>query len=110
MDPTTLLALALARGLVQVGSKLLEKGVADPALEPMTRLLEKWVQRGPRRAEKDQALLKAVQSALKEASAPTDDPDQVVRWLKRVGLDRLEAERNAPLRCQVAQGVMALTD
>ena len=56
MGPITLIAVALAWGLVQVGNKLL----VEPALEPATELLEKWVQRGYRRAEKDQALLKAV--------------------------------------------------
>jgi hypothetical protein len=35
MDPITVaIAVALAQGLVQVGGKLLEKGVVEPALEP----------------------------------------------------------------------------
>ena len=110
MDPITLLAIALTTGLIQVGDKLLEKGIIEPALKPATDLLEKWVQKPHRRAEKDQALLKAVQSALEQAGVPTDDPDQVTRWLKRVGLDRLAAERNGPLRRQVARSVLAFTD
>ena len=38
MEPitTTAIAAALAQGLTQVGKKLLEKGVVDPALEPAT--------------------------------------------------------------------------
>jgi len=56
MDPITLLALALAGGLVQVAAKLLEKGFVEPALEPATERLKKWLQRGYRRAERDQAL------------------------------------------------------
>ena len=110
MDPITAFALALAGGLVQVGSKLLEKGIVEPALKPATELLEKWVQSAPGRAEKDQALLKAVRSALEQAGAPTDDPDDLIRWLKRVGLDRLTAERNDALRRQVARGVLAFAD
>ncbi|MDY7078064.1 MAG: SUMF1/EgtB/PvdO family nonheme iron enzyme [Chloroflexota bacterium] len=109
MDPVTSIALAIAGGLVQVGGKLLEKGIVEPALKPATKLLEKWVQRGHRRAEKDQALLKAVRSALEQAGAPTDDTDDLVRWLKRVGLNRLTAERNDALRRQVARGVLAFT-
>ena len=110
MDPITLLALALASGLVQVGTKLLEKGIIEPALEPATELLEKWVQRGYRRAEKDRSLLKAVRAALKEVGAPADDPDDLIRWLKRAGLDRLTVGRNDGLRRQVARGVLAFTD
>jgi hypothetical protein len=44
MDPITLaVAVALAQGLVQVGTKLIEKGVVDPALEPATEQLKKLV-------------------------------------------------------------------
>jgi formylglycine-generating enzyme required for sulfatase activity len=110
MEPITLLALALAQGLVQVGGKLLEKGVVDPTLEPASERLEAWIQRGYRRAEEDQALQEAVESALEAAGVETDDPDEVSGWLKRVGLDRLEAEGNDALRRQVARGVLGFTD
>jgi formylglycine-generating enzyme required for sulfatase activity len=111
MDPITLaIAVALAQGLVQVGTKLAEKGVVDAALEPATERLKKLVGRGYQKAKADQALQKAVQTALAEAGAPADDEDAVVRWLKGVGLDRLTAERNDALRRQIAQSVVTFTD
>ncbi len=111
MDPITVaIAMALAQGLVQVGSRLIEKGVVDPALEPATERLKKLVGRGYRKAKGDQALQRAVQAALAEAGAPADDEDAVVRWLKGVGLDRLTAERNDALRRQVARSVLTFTD
>jgi len=110
MDPVTLLVLAIAKGLTQVGTELLRKGIVAPALEPATERLKKWIQRPYRRAEEDQALRKAVREALEQVGVPTDDEDEVVRWLKVVGLDRLQAERDDGLRRQVARGVLALAD
>ena len=110
MDPIAALTLALVGGLAQIAGKLLEKGFLDPTLEPATRLLEKWIQRPYRRAEKDKKLQDAVRTALKAAGAPADDPDDLLRWVKQVGLDRLAAERNDALRRQVARGVLAFTD
>ena len=44
MDPITIaIALALAGGLGQVGGKLLEKGVIEPALEPSAEKLKNWL-------------------------------------------------------------------
>jgi hypothetical protein len=92
MDPITIaIAVALAQGLVQVGGKLLEKGVVEPALEPATEGLKRLVQRGYQGAEEDKALLSAVQTALTEAGAPAEDEDDLRRWLKAVSLDWLTA-------------------
>ena len=111
MEPITVaIAVALAQGLVQVGSKLLEKGVVEPALEPATGELKRLVQRGYQSAKEDKALLNAVQAALAEAGAPADDEDDLRRWLKVLSLDRLTAERNDVLRRQVARAVLAFTD
>ena len=111
MDPITVaIATALAQGLVQVGKKLLDKGVLEPALEPASGKLKGLVQRGYRGAEKDKALLKAVQTALAEAGAPIDDEDDLRRWLRAVSLDRLTAGKNDALRRQVARAVLAFTD
>jgi formylglycine-generating enzyme required for sulfatase activity len=110
MEPITILiAVALAQGLVQVGEKLLEKGVVEPALEPATEELKRLVQRGYQKAKKDRALLNAVEAALTEAGAPADDEDDLRRWLKAVSLDRLTAGRSDALRRQVARDVLAFT-
>jgi formylglycine-generating enzyme required for sulfatase activity len=111
MEPiSAAIAVALAGGLVQVGGKLIDKGVVEPALEPATDRLKKLVQRGYRQAKDDEALLKAVQIALAQAGAPADDEDALVRWLKGVGLERLTSQRNDALRRQVARAVLAFTD
>ena len=111
MEPITVaIAVALAQGLVQVGSKLLEKGVVEPALEPATGELKRLVQRGYQGAREDKALLNAVQAALAEAGAPADDEDDLRRWLKAVSLDRLTAGKNDALRRQVARAVLAFTE
>ncbi|MBI1880321.1 MAG: SUMF1/EgtB/PvdO family nonheme iron enzyme [Chloroflexi bacterium] len=111
MDPITIaIAIALAGGLSQVGGKLLEKGVVEPALEPASDKLKTWLQRPLKKAEKDKALLNAVKAALEQAGAPTGDENDMQRWLKTVGLDRLTAKKNQALRRQLAQAVLALTD
>ncbi len=110
MEPITLLTQALIGGLLQVASKLLEKGILDPALEPLAEPLKERIQRGPRQVAQNRAMLKATQAALAEAGVPTDDPDQVTRWLKRVGLDRLGAKQNDALRRHVARSVLAFGD
>ncbi len=112
MEPitTAAIATALGLGLGQVANKLLEKGMVEPALEPATEKLKKFVQRGPTGAKADQALVKAVQTAFKEADVPTQDEDSLQRWLKNVGLDRLTAKKNQALRRQLAQAILGLTD
>jgi hypothetical protein len=108
MDPITVaIAVALAQGLVQVGGKLIDKGVVEPALEPATEKLKRLVQRGYQGAKEDQALLSTVQAALAEAGAPADDEGNLRRWLKTVSLDRLTAGKNQALRRQVVRAVLA---
>jgi len=86
------IATALAQGLVQVGKNLLEKGIVDVPLEPAKKGLDRFVARQyHERIGADKALRKAVQTALAEAGAPTDDEDDLRRWLKNVSLDRLTA-------------------
>ena len=71
MEPitTAAIAAALGAGLAQVGNKLIEKGVVEPALEPATEKLKNFVQRGHQQTAQeiktDQALLKAVETALR---------------------------------------------
>jgi hypothetical protein len=41
MDPIAVLTVALAQGIVQVGTRLAEEGIVKPALKPAAGLLEK---------------------------------------------------------------------
>ncbi|MFQ5612195.1 MAG: transposase [Anaerolineae bacterium] len=109
MDPITIaIGAALARGLVQVGGKLLEKGVLDPALEPATKRLKKLIQRPYQGAEKDQALLGAVQAAFHEIGAPQEE-DAAARYLLNLGFDQLQAGDNDALRQELARAVLLMT-
>jgi formylglycine-generating enzyme required for sulfatase activity len=109
MDPITVaIAVALAQGLVQVGGKLLEKGVVEPTLEPATEGLKRLVQRGYQGAEEKKALLSAVQTAFREIGAPKEE-DDVRRYLLNLGFDRLQAEGDAPLRQELARSVLLMT-
>ena len=111
MDPIALLVRALLGGLLQVATRLAEKAVVDPALEPATKLLKKWVQRGVKNAEQDKGLRAAIRSALAAAGAPVEkDDDDLLRWLQRVGLDVLSAKPNQALRAQVARAVLAFCE
>jgi hypothetical protein len=109
MDPITIaIAVALAQGLVQVGGKLLEEGVVEPALEPTTGKLKQLVQRGYQGAKEDQALLNGVQTAFREIGAPEEE-DDVRQYLLNLGFDQLQAEGNAPLRQELARSVLLMT-
>ena len=111
MEPVTIMASFLAQGLWEIGKRLLEKGVVDVPLEPAKKGLDRFVQRYlHEKIGVDKALQGAVQAALAKAGAPTDDEDDLRRWLVGVGLDRLTAGRNRALRRQVARGVLAFTD
>ena len=105
------IATALGHGLVEVVKRLLEKGVVDIPLEPAKKGLDRFVARQwHERIGADQDLRNAVQTALAQAGAPTDDEDDLRRWLKAVSLDRLTAKKNHALRRQVARAVLAFTD
>ena len=112
MDPVliSIITSALGEGLWDVGKGLLSATVKDPALRPVTLKLEQFLQHRYEEPEKDEALLNAVQTALARAGAPTDDEDDLRRWLKNVSLDRLTAKKNHALRRQVARAVLAFTD
>ncbi len=109
MDPITILAVGLSAGLAQVANKLGEL-VVEPSLGPAKELLKKRLQRGFRQAEKDQALRNVVRESLKEAGAPVDDEDDLLAYLRGSALDRLGAEKNDPLRRQVARAVLGFTN
>jgi len=112
MEPiVTLIASALGRGLAEVAKGLWETGRVDVPLEPAKKGLERFAARQyHERIGADRALRDAVQTALAEAGAPTDDEDDLRRWLQNVSLDRLMARQNHALRRQMARAVLAFTD
>src|SRR3990172_999992 len=77
MDPVTLAAV-LGPALVTVLTKLAEKGVADPALKPLTDWLEKRTLGGYNQKKAEADLLKAVKEALPPAGDSGDPSRQ--RW------------------------------
>ena len=77
MDPVTLAAV-LGPALVTVLTKLAEKGVADPALKPLTDWLEKSTLGGYNQKKAEADLLKAVKEALPPAGDSGDPSRQ--RW------------------------------
>jgi formylglycine-generating enzyme required for sulfatase activity len=116
MEPitTAAIAAALGAGLVQVGHKLIEKGIVEPTLEPATDRLKNFAQRGYRQTEQaakaDQALLNAVETALQAIDAPTDDIDKFQAFARNMGLINLTTQKSPALRRQVAQAVITFTD
>src|SRR3972149_5966558 len=97
MDPVTLAAV-LGPALVTVLTKLAEKGVADPALKPLTDWLEKRTLGGYNQKKAEADLLKAVREALPPAGDSGDPARQ--RWqnaLAQLGrTSRLAARRPVP--------------
>jgi hypothetical protein len=90
MEPitTATIGTAIARGLLEVGQRLVHEGVVEVPLEPAKKGLDRFVQRQyDARMGEDKALRNAVKTALAEAGAPTDDEDDLRRWLKQVSLD-----------------------
>lgn len=104
MDPITMTLFSAA--LFEVGKKLAEKGIVDPALEKGLEPFKSWLTKGYDNRKADVDLQKAFSDAIKELNAPVDEPDALVNWLKRVGLDRLQAPKNDELRRQVALAVL----
>ncbi len=114
MEVLTLISVALASGMWQVGQKLLE-ATSEAALKPVKEKLEKGLLKRYKAAETDSQLLGAIKEALKQAGAPIkDDEDEnkneLTRWLQNVGLDRLQAEKNSALRQTLARAVIGFTD
>lgn len=109
MDPITIaIAMALAGGLGQVGGKLLEKGVVEPALEPASDKLKSWLQRPYQKTEEDRALLGAIQTAFQQIGLPEEE-SKARQYLLNLGFDQLQAKDNAPLRQEFARAVLLLT-
>jgi len=113
MEILTLISVALASGMWQVGQKLLE-ATSEAAMKPAKEKLEKSLLKKYKTTESDSQLLGAIKEALKQAGAPIKDEDdnenELARWLQNVGLDRLQAEKNSALRQTLARTVIGFTD
>jgi hypothetical protein len=95
---TAAVVLALAQGLGQVGSKLLEKGVLEPALEPAVGHLKSWLGRPIVSKQED----KALQSAKEAYRDTTGDTDLQANALLS-SLNILTADEKVALRAEVAR-------
>ena len=104
MEPitTAAVAFALAQGFGRVGSKLLEEGVVKPALEPAVDQLNGWVSNAVVSKKEDEALRRAVRSAMEDYQRITGDTDLQAQTLVS-SLNILVAERNSALRAEVAR-------
>lgn len=109
MDPITIaIATAIGGSLVQVGGKLVEKGVVEPALKPASDKLARLIGRGYDKAADDIALQKAVEKALASIGVPVGTSD-VEQYAINLGFDQLRATPNESLRQEIGQATLLLT-
>ncbi len=97
-----LLIAGLGNGLVAVFTKLLEKGIIDPALTKGLEPFTGWLTHGYDDAKGQQSLQKAFAQALKHIGAPVEDEDEWLAWAEQTGVDHLLAPNAHDLRQQVA--------
>ena len=107
MDPLFISSLAAA--LWAIANKLAEKAVIDPALEKGLEPFRKWLTRGYDRAKSERALYDSFVHALANINISIEDPNEIVSWFKKVGLDRLQASKNTLLREEVALTIVRTT-
>lgn len=100
----------LATALFEIAKTLAEKGVVDPAMEKGLSPITKWITGGFDRKKAEEELQKAFMEAIKSAGAPSSGDDNVAKWLKGMGLDRLQEKKNHLLRMKVAQSIIEHTD
>lgn len=105
---TLALTTAINAGLGRVGKSVLEKGLLDPALKPVTDQLEKHILSGFNRRYSDRQLQKIVEKALTVINAPKDQ-DNLSKYLVHFGLDRLQAPANTTLRQLFAEATLRMT-
>lgn len=98
MDPFLLsLAWAIATGVSTVAGKLLDKGVIDPALEPVTEQLKQRVQAGIQGQQKNDALARALLAAIEDTSKQKGE-SLAVQYARRIRLHEIIEPRNAAIR------------
>jgi hypothetical protein len=101
MDPFLVsLSIAVATGISTVAGKLIDKGVVEPALEPATDEVKRWVQFGVKGAEKKNALARAILAAIEDASGQQGE-SLAVKYARRIRLNEIVKPGNEALRDQV---------
>ena len=111
MEPVTNfagIAAALGAGLKLVGMKLLEKGVIEPGLEPVTKRVALVVKRPFGKVEQDTKLQAAVQTAFLAVKAPTDEGG-FAQYALNLGFDMLQAPNNDAVRQEFARAALLMT-
>ena len=108
MEPLTTTLLATA--LFEAGKKLAEKGVIDPALEKGLETFKGWLTSGYDAKKADAELRKSLSGVIADFNDSEKDDEAITEWLKKVGLDRLQAPRNEALRRQIATALISFTD
>ena len=109
MELLTIISIAVANGMWEVGKKLLE-ATSESVLKPAKDQLEKRLLKNYKASEKDEKLIGAIKVALEQSGAPSNDEDNLAQWLRNVGLDKLQAEKNSALRQMLARAVIGFTD
>lgn len=104
---TGVIVFALAQGLSHVGGRLLEKGVVEPALEPAVGLVKSWLSEVVVSKQEDEALSKALRSAMEDYKRTTGDTDFQMQSLLST-LHVLTDKRNSTLRAEVARTLWLL--
>lgn len=99
----------LAAALIEVAKKLAEKAVIDPALESGLEPFKKKLTSFYTAKKLEKELQEAFTGAIQQLGAPTDE-DELTRWLKNKGLDRLQSKQNEALRKQVARALIGFSD
>lgn len=105
---TTALAAAIGAGLTQIGGKVLDKGVLDPALEPLNKFIGQKLTRPLRKKQKDKGLQEAVEKALETLDLPTAS-DNIADYALQLGFDKLLADGSDALRMAIAEAALLQT-
>lgn len=111
MDPFLIsLIWAIGVGLSGVVGKLADKGIVEPALEPVTKKLEKLVKGGYEQAERETNLANAIRAAIEDSERdlsgfgdavhrgkPERSESEFIRYAREIGLERLTLKENRAL-------------
>jgi len=101
MDPFLLvLAWAVATGISNVAGRLIEEGIVNPVLEPIVKQLKNLVQADYNKAEKNEALARAILAAIEDSSRQKGEA-LALEYARRLRLGEIVKPGNETLRDQV---------